>query len=502
MTSTAPGSPRRSRRPQHPPIGRFATVPVTAIAGTVAVVHLALAAVPRRWFDEDLMLAIGRHHLDWGAVDQPPLTPLLARLTDTVAPGSPVVLAVPAVLATAGTVLLTALLARELGGDPRAQTLAALGPGTGVAAAQFGHWLTPYTLEPALWAVIFWLLLRWTRTRDPRLLLALGPVVGVTALTRFQVMALGVAVVVAVALTGPRALLRAPAFWAGAVIALLVAAPTLAWQAANGWPQLAMADAVASENALIYGGPLVVALHGLAVAGPLTLALATCGLAGLWRDPRWLDHRFVGVAFVLLAAAVVLTSGRHYYLLPAYPVLVAIGAVALQHRREASRARAAWPAVTLGVVLAAGALASSVLLASPRFADALVAETVRVHRELTPGERDRTALGANPYVYATYLDAAPPALGLPPATGSNRAYGWFAPPPEHQDHLLLVGDPDPFRPWFTGARALTTVTAPTPLGTYGGLVPESATIWLLEGRTASWAEIRLAARDLHVVPPG
>ena len=60
---------------------------MTAIAGIVAVVHLALAAVPRRWFDEDLMLAIGRHHLDWGTVDQPPLTPLLARLSEEVRDG-------------------------------------------------------------------------------------------------------------------------------------------------------------------------------------------------------------------------------------------------------------------------------------------------------------------------------------------------------------------------------------------------------------------------------
>ncbi|WP_060573042.1 glycosyltransferase family 39 protein [Pseudonocardia sp. EC080619-01] len=480
---------------------RFATAPVGAIAGAVAVVHLVLAAVPRRWFDEDLMLAIGRHHLAWGSVDQPPLTPLLARLADTVAPGSQVVLAVPAVVATAGTVLLTALLARELGGDRRAQTLAALGPGTGVAAAQFGHWLTPYTLEPALWTVIFWLLLRWVRTRDPRLLLALGPVAGIAAMTRFQVMALGVAVVVvAVVPAGPRALLRTPAFWAGAVIALLVAAPTLVWQAANGWPQLAMAGAVSDENTLIYGGPLVVALHGLAVVGPVTLGLAACGLAGLWRDPRWRDHRFVGVAFVLLAVAVVVSSGRHYYLLPAYPVLAAIGAVTLQHRREAGRTRAAWPAVTLGVVLAAGALASSVVLASPRFADAMVAETARAYRELPPGERERTALGASPYVYATYLDAAPPELGLPPAAGTNRAYGWFASPPEHQDRMLLVGDPERLRPWFTGARPVATAAAATPLGTYGGLVPESTTIWLLDGRTAPWSEIWSATRDLHVSP--
>lgn len=481
-------------------VPRPAVRPVAAVAAVVAVTHLVLAAVPRRWFDEDLMLAIGRHHLAWGAVDQPPLTPLLARLADTVAPGSPVVLAVPAVVATAGAVLVTALMARELGGDRRAQTLAALGQGTGVAAAQFGHWLTPYTLEPALWAVLFWLLLRWIRVRDDRLLLVLGAVAGVTAQTRFQVLALGVVLVGAVALTGPRTVLARPLLWAGALLALVIAGPTLVWQAAEGWPQLAMTPVVAEETTAIYGGPALVALHGLAVVGPMALGLAVCGLAGLCRDPRWRAHRFVGVTFVVLFVAVVLGSGRHYYLLPMYPVLVAIGAVVLQQRREAGRVRAAWPVVALAVTVAAGALASSVLLASPRFADPMVAATARAWHDLPAEQRDRTALGATPYVYATYLDAAPPALGLPPAVSTNRAYGWFAPPPEHQDRMLLVGDPQRWRPWFTEVRPIARVEAPTPLGTYGGLVPEATTIWLLEGRSAPWTVMWPALRDLHVAP--
>lgn len=509
----APGTPPPGSSPRRPtsreagpgedrpqPVPRFAAIPVGVVAGVVAVAHLVLAAVPRRWFDEDLMLAIGRHHLDWGAVDQPPLTPLLARLADTVAPGSQFVLAVPAVVATVAAVLLVALMARELGGDARAQTLAALGQGTCVAAAQFGHWLTPYSLEPALWAVIFWLLLRWIRVRDDRLLLVLGVVVGVTAQTRFAVLALGIVVVGAVAWAGPRELLRRVSFWVGALVALLITAPTLVWQAGHGWPQLAMAGVVSAENTAIYGSPAVVVLHGLAVTGPLTLGLAVCALVAMAREPRWADHRFVGVVYLVLFVVVAFSSGRHYYLTPLYGVLVAVGAVAMQHRREAGRTRAAWPVVTLGTALAVVGLASSVVLASTTFADPMVAATGRAYRAVAPEQQDRTALGATPYVYAAYLDAADPELGLPPTTGTNRAYGWFAPPPEHQDRMLFVGDPERLRPWFTDIRPITTVDAATPLGTYGGLVPETTTVWMLDGRTAPWTVIRPALRDLTLPP--
>lgn len=455
-----------------------------------------LAAVPRRWYDEDLMLAIGRHHLDWGSVDQPPLAPVLARLMDVIAPGSQIALSLPGVLATVAAVVLTALMARELGGDARAQTLAALGQGTCVSAAQFGHWLTPYTLEPGLWAAIFWLLLRWIRVRDDRLLLGLGVVVGVTAQTRFQVLALAIVVVAAVALVGPRTLLRRPLFWAGAAVAVLIAAPTLAWQAGNGWPQLGMAAVVAAENPVIYGHPLLIVPAGLATVGLMGLGLAVCGLVALARDDRWRDQRFVGVAFVLLYVGVLIGSGRHYYTAAAYPVLVAIGAVALQHRREAGRARRAWPWVAVSAVLALGVAGSSLLLASPAFADPLVATTARVYDDLPADERERTALVTGPYVYAAHLDAAPPELGLPPVSSTNRAYGWFPPPPEHQDRMLFVGDPVAMEPFFTGIRPVARVGATTPIAVYSGLVDAEPTLWLLDGRTTPWSTIWRTLRDL------
>jgi hypothetical protein len=56
---------------------------VLPIAAAVAVAQLVAAAVGGGyWFDEVYMLAIGRHHLDWGSADQPPIVPVLAALTD------------------------------------------------------------------------------------------------------------------------------------------------------------------------------------------------------------------------------------------------------------------------------------------------------------------------------------------------------------------------------------------------------------------------------------
>jgi hypothetical protein len=49
------------------------------------------------------------------------VAPVLAALMDAVAPGSIIALRLPAVLATGAAVVVAALIARELGGDARAQ---------------------------------------------------------------------------------------------------------------------------------------------------------------------------------------------------------------------------------------------------------------------------------------------------------------------------------------------------------------------------------------------
>ena len=180
----------------------FATRGVLGIAGVVAVLHCTATAFGSGyWFDEVYMLAIGRYHLDWGSADQPPLTPALAALADAVAPGSLIALRLPAVLATAGAVVVAGLIARELGCDRRAQVFTAAAQATGLWTTLAGHWLTPYAVEPLQWMLLLWLVIRWQRVRDDRLLIALGLVIGIAAMTKFQVILLCLVLLVAVAIS-------------------------------------------------------------------------------------------------------------------------------------------------------------------------------------------------------------------------------------------------------------------------------------------------------------
>ena len=471
-------------------IAPFATGVVLPIAGIVAVLHCAAGAFGGAyWFDEVYMLAIGRNHLDWGSADQPPMAPLLAHLMDGVASGSMIALRVPAALATAGAVVVAGLIARELGCDRRAQGFTALAQATALWTTLTGHWLTPYSLEPVQWLLLIWLLVRWLRVRQDRLLLAFGAVAGIAALTKFQVLLLCVVLLIAVAAVGPRALLSRPLLWAGGGIAVLVATPTLLWQHANGWPQLHMASVVVGEAEALYGGRPGIAVQLIAYAGVAAVLLVLYGLWRVFRDPAFRDYRFLGVTFVVLYAFFVATAGRPYYLAGLYAPLAAVGALALQRRREIGATRGSrlfWPTVATSVALAVGMLALSVVLVRDDVGQRIAARTADAYHALPDAQRQRTAVMGQSYIVAAYLDGYSDRYGLPEAYSVNRSYGYFPPPPADVDSALFVGgDADDMRPYFSDVRKV-------------GDIGEDMSMYLLTGQQESWDQIWSQARSLTV----
>lgn len=500
LTPTKPDEP--TAPPFAPPPPSFATRRVLVIATVTAAVHVVAAARPGWWYDEATTVALGRLHLTWGYVDQPPLGPALAALTGVIAPDSMLVMRLPTVLATALAVVLTALIARELGGDRRAQTLAALAQATTPWGAFTGHWLVPYGLEPAAWLVLAWSLVRWIRTRDDMLLLVAGVATGIAAELRFQAILLGAVLLVAVAVCGPRELLRRPLLWVGAIVATLIAAPTLIWQARAGWPQLRMGSTAAAEAGPLFGGWPGIAVGFVIVAGVLGAGLLVVALWGstLWGSTPWgtatrpelRDVRFLGVTFVVLAVFFVVTLGRPYYLAGLYGALAAVGAVTLQRRREAADAEGArsrwrwvaWPAGVLSIAAAAGMLAFSGTVQNDGGAK-VATPVASVYRALPPADRARTAVLGGSYIYAAFLDTSGRTMGLPPAYSTNRSYGYLPAPPESQDQVLYVGSsPAELRPYFPTIRQV---------GDLG-----DAKIWMASGRVEPWSAIWPRLRHFDV----
>src|SRR5712691_13438132 len=132
---------------------RTVRAPVAGIAViAAAAVGLEMAVSARYGYhrDELYFLAAG-HHLAFGYVDQPALTPLLARISTAVFGNSVAGLRVIPALALAVLVVITAMLSRILGAGRTGQLLAALATATCAEYLAATHLLTTTVPDFVAW---------------------------------------------------------------------------------------------------------------------------------------------------------------------------------------------------------------------------------------------------------------------------------------------------------------------------------------------------------------
>ncbi|HET9117373.1 MAG TPA: glycosyltransferase family 39 protein [Pseudonocardiaceae bacterium] len=467
-----------------------------AIAAGVGLVLLLTSGRVGYFGDELYFLAAG-HHLDWGYADQGPLVPLLAHAMDTVFPNSLVGLRLPVTVLSAVGVVVAALIAREFGGQRRAQVLTAGAYALGALAG--GHTLNTATVDMFMWTVATWVLVRWVQFRDDRLLLALGGLTALSLQNKWLMVTFWFAVGASVLVVGPRELLRRPALWLGAAIATLVTLPALFWQANHGWPQLGVAQVIA-DNEFVSGSLMRLTFLPLALASAGILLGAVLVSYGTWRLLRSTElrsYRFLGWTFLGLVALFLVTGGRANYVAGLFAVCWAAGAVELQRRepRRWWRWVLSWPVYTISAVIALTWLPvlpvswptpakpwSLSMLGLPEWTD-----TVATAYRALPSESQRhTVVVTQWYWDAAVIDQLGPTRGISHVYSAHRGYWYFGAPPEDANTVLFVGaDPVYLGQFFTEVRRVATITT----GPMMNLLSRPTPIWLCSGQRAPWSQL-------------
>ena len=439
------------------------------IAGAVVMVLLVVA---RRygWHRDELYFLEAGRHLAWGYIDQPPFTPFVARLADELARHDLLVLRVVPAVATGVSVVLGALLVRELGGGRTAQVL-----GAGVVAGSgfvlgAGHLLATATFDITAWSAALLVTVRLLRTGDPRWWMAFGAVTGAALLNKHLIVMLAVAVVAGMVADRRWELVVSPWAVAGAALAAAIASPNLVWQATNGWPQLEMAE-VLSERLAAENRITLVPLQ-LLFFGPLVLPLLWWGARWLGRDPAARPFRPLVWAWPIALALVFASGGRPYYLFP-LTLLVGLAGVVARDRDDAGLRRVALlvPAnALLSLPLALPVLPESTAapIASVNEAVAetigwpdFVAQVAAVVDGLPAGERDDIVLLAASYGEAGAIDRFGADHGLPQAYSGHNSYAGFRRP--HVDTATIVAIRYPttrLEPFFERCRLVDRIETP------------------------------------------
>jgi 4-amino-4-deoxy-L-arabinose transferase-like glycosyltransferase len=464
-----------------------------------AAFGVEMAVSGRYGYDRDELYFLGAgRHLGWGYVDQPSLTPLLARI-DAVATGDTLVglRALPA-LGLAALVLLTAAMAGALGAGQGGRLLAALA--TACCAEYLGamHELTTTPVDFVGWAATLLVVTTLLQRSDPRWWVAVGGSAGLGMDAKWNIGFLVAALGLGFAVTpAARPLLRSRYLVYGAVLFAVLAAPDVVWQALHGWPNFAVFDHLnqqAWQNRALYW-PIQVVYTSIALV-PLWVG----GIAWALRDARL---RVVGVAAAAVILAQFALGGKGYYPGGVYTFCFAAGATALSGRPLRRRAAVYCVAAAVSTVIALPLLPAAALARFPVQKvnydlgeeigwPSQVALVARAYDALPSSERAAAAIVAGNYGEAGAIDRYGAALGLPPADSGANNYWLWGPPPTRDTVAVAVNvDPALLRRWFNSVRVAAVYR--NGLGVSDD--EEGAVIYVAAGLRAPWTTAWPSFRD-------
>ncbi|MDP4508338.1 ArnT family glycosyltransferase [Nonomuraea turcica] len=432
------------RQTTAPALPAFAWRTTGSIAGVVVVTLLLMSPWYGYHRDELYFRLLGQTPA-WGYFDQPPLTPLLARLSTELFGDTIVGLRVVPALCAALLILIGAAITRELGGRTSAQTLAAAGLGTGMFPLLAGHTLLTQSADFVFWTACILFVLRALLRGDGRWWVAAGAIAGAATFNKHLIillitgLATGLLITAGLAVKGPRAVFSDRWFWSGAFLAAVIASPNLLYQAVNGWPQLTMAATLSEPVNRIMFVPMLVALLSM---GAFVIAV----VGWLWLRRRQ-ETRPLAIASLVTILLGLVSGGRADYVAGSLIFAFVAGCVPAavwMESRVARRRRAWWGLLgssVIGIVVALPLLPLPALGYSPNEVSResvgwprFVAQVGAVHRALPPG----TIVLTSNYGEAGALDRFAP--DIPVFSGHNEL--WYqGPPPETAQTVVAVGLP-------------------------------------------------------------
>jgi hypothetical protein len=464
-----------------------------------AAYALELVVSSRYGYDRDeLYFVVAGQHPAAGYVDQPLLTPLLARLAVLLTGNTLVGLRAMAGLGLPMVVTLTASMARMLGASRSGQVVAALAVSCCGEYLGVFHRFTTTPVDFTFWVVLSWLTIRLLTSRDRRWWLPIGVVAGTGLEAKWNIAFLIAGLVIGFLAT-QRPPLRGslpetearlaggPYLWAACILTVILITPDIVWQAMHGMPNIGV------FRHLQQYAPELRFAYWPAQVFYTSIVLAPLWFRGLRRLLREDTLRPAGITAAVVLGTQFLLGGKPYYPAGIYPLLFAAGSVGLSLTvARVSRYLAAGALATLISlpVLPAAALSFRPLqLINPELGEQVgwlkeVGLVASVYKSLPPAQRSRAALLAGNYGEAGAIDHFGPALGLLPAYSGHNNFWLWGPPPADDTVVVAIGvDPSVLRASFASVRRVATYA--NGLGISN--LEEGTPVYLATGMRTSWA---------------
>lgn len=453
------------------------------------------------YFRDALYYLACAEHPAFGYVDQPPLFPFIAWIArHTLGTSLPALIFWPA-LAGAARILLVAAFARELAAKRFGVALAAALAATPAVWWVIDHQFAMNAFEALFWTGCAYVVLRMIHTQNPKLWLAFGVIAGLGLENKYSIAIFAFALLVGLLLTQHRKLLFTPWLFAGGAVALLIFLPNLIWNIQHHWPFLELMHNIRVTGKDIAYPPGPYTVQQILMMNPFSFPFWFRGMLFYFFSRTGKNYRVFGWTFLITFAFFLLSHGKDYYSAPAYPILLAAGAVFADHLLSTSAERPSkWRAalkpvcfawLIVGVLLllplvlpvlslksflvykshtpVEGKPTEKSLVGTPLpqyFADELpwqeqVAAVARVFHSLSPEEQSKTAIFCGNYGQAAAIDFFGPRYGLPKAISGHQTYFLWGPRNYTGEIVIVEGQPaDDVRKYFDSVEVAAAVDVP------------------------------------------
>lgn len=458
---------------------------VMAIACLLAAIAVLLQMLTNGlygYFRDELYFIATSKHLAFGYVDFAPLAAFLLRGSRALLGDSLHAIRLLPALAYGAEVLLTGLIARELGGKRFAVFLACisvlLAPVIVGNATRFS--MNPF--EPLFWMGSVYFLVRAIQRNDLKLLVWCGVLVGFGLENKHSTAFFLVSLLGGLLVTSERRLFGNKWLWVAAALIVLIALPNLVWQYQHQFPTWIDLSNVKRMHKNIELPPIPFVRQQIMMLSPGSALVWIAGLGFLLFHREGKRYRFLGVTYLLFLSIMMALKAKDYYLAPIYPMLFAAGGVLWEKIAEEHR-RLRWLKVVLpGVVIILGVVAlpltvpilpvdkivpyeQALRIKTTRtevahdgplpqhFGDEfgwqeMVQPVASVYNSMPPKQRAETAILAGNYGEGGAIDFFGPRYGLPAAISAHQNYYFWGPRQYSGESLILLQwSPEDARHW-------------------------------------------------------
>ncbi len=277
--------------------------------------------------DAFLYYSLGEN-LDWGFTSVPLLIGVISKISVLIFGNTVFALRFFPALVGAISVIIIALIVKELKGKTFAIIIATLAFILSPSFLRSNTLFQPVSFNQFFWLLSGYLIVKMMNRNDPKLWITIFIVFGIAFLNKYSIAFFIVGTLMAILLTKQRTLYKSKYFFIGGIIGILIITPNLLWQFNHNWPLIHHMNELYKYQ-FVNVSKFDFIIGQFVMNLPSVIVWVTGFIIFLFfKDVK--EYRVLSLIFLFTFLILLLSGGKSYYTLGLYPLLFALGGLSIE----------------------------------------------------------------------------------------------------------------------------------------------------------------------------